>query len=772
MIFIIAILVVIFLLYFRNGGASSNFENVYAEIPMKNINRLSSEHFNGLYIIKEDPENNLPIWKITKEGSSYVWNAGFMFLPFARFHVDRREIESKFKNLINYETEFNNQSYLIEKLPHKLTIFHQYVLFKYNEYAMACVDYFQEEVRMVCKRRNKQSHWTIYMNEKKPSGISLNFNIQMYKKVQDDLWHQSYSCTEISPEVTTGILDWAINNRFTVNNVLDMSAGRGSRLIACIAHNSVHSYTGVDPSSLSHEWYETQSRYYCDLYNNQEIFRRYKNPDRFKVLKGGFVETELPFNSYDIMFSSPPYFDLEEYSNDKEQSTFKNKNVDKWLKNFMLPSMRKIIDHLRPGGLMCININLSRIYDDDWVTPMIAFKFGCEYLGCISSYKEGKEDVQPTWIWQKKHYESIINAPIHNILSYFNINVVHADNLEKALKYEKKKIKNTLTIAIIPRQKINYANYPIWEITDDNIKLIFNNTGKFLPLSAWHTKLETKSKGRLEYEVLDKKWRTNINLPNEYYKFNGKNVLLLVKSGNLYNIEYFTSRYTMICRSNGEQSPWELFWHNKTPQKNYEDLMDWFYFNRLLCVSASDSLHASFIDYIRKEGYPCTRVYSSDLGIFKITLSAFMYLGCDYLYRIDVNQNMANMTSSILRAYNHKIKKFKVSLEEPNEKFNLILYNLASYNLYKYSDDKNDEYNIYKRYDVWIKHVSDHINKCYDLLEDNGIICLYIYMNLHVDDVKNIFNIDRLKFLGGIGIYKNNLATVWIWTKSHIYSDH
>lgn len=62
------------------------------------------------------------------------------------------------------------------------------------------------------------------------------------------------------------------------------------------------------------------------------IKNNYINEEDLKYIYDG---AENPH--FDLMFTSPPYFNLESYSNDNFASSSNYNNYDKWLKDFMIP---------------------------------------------------------------------------------------------------------------------------------------------------------------------------------------------------------------------------------------------------------------------------------------------------------------------------------------------------------------------------------------------------------------------------------------------------
>ena len=69
----------------------------------------------------------------------------------------------------------------------------------------------------------------------------------------------------------------------------------------------------------------------------------------------------------DVAFTSPPYFNLEKYSDDECASTINYNNYDLWVNNFVIPTVYNTYKYLKVGGYAMINIkNLNKkepLYD-------------------------------------------------------------------------------------------------------------------------------------------------------------------------------------------------------------------------------------------------------------------------------------------------------------------------------------------------------------------------------------------------------------------------
>ena len=64
------------------------------------------------------------------------------------------------------------------------------------------------------------------------------------------------------------------------------------------------------------------------------------------------------YNEYfDLVFTSPPYFNVERYSHDDTQSWIRYKDIDGWNEHFLHKTLDKIIPTVKKGGLIAINIS-------------------------------------------------------------------------------------------------------------------------------------------------------------------------------------------------------------------------------------------------------------------------------------------------------------------------------------------------------------------------------------------------------------------------------
>ena len=191
---------------------------------------------------------------------------------------------------------------------------------------------------------------------------------------------RKYVASQFKPSIAKGFYDY-----FRSGNVLDFSAGWGDRLAGFYCGETTESYVGIDPNTLNHPNYKRQVEFYKE---NQTFFEEPKEVE-FICEPAEDVDYSKYENYFDTIFTSPPYFNVEKYSDEDTQSYIRYKDIDSWNKNFLHKTIEKIIPTLKKDGILAINI--ADVYDAknktyfDICNPMNDFikSQGLEYYGCI-----------------------------------------------------------------------------------------------------------------------------------------------------------------------------------------------------------------------------------------------------------------------------------------------------------------------------------------------------------------------------------------------------
>ena len=160
----------------------------------------------------------------------------------------------------------------------------------------------------------------------------------------------------------------------TKATIWDPSAGWGGRILGAMAIRegyNVH-YIGTDPNT-DHTTENNRTKYHevAEFYNKLRTGRmpgyaklRFlcQEPHTYEIYQCGseVMSNKETFQIYkgkiDIVFTSPPYFSKELYSEDAGQSANKFTDYESWRDGFLEPTLRTASEWLRPGGYLAWNI--------------------------------------------------------------------------------------------------------------------------------------------------------------------------------------------------------------------------------------------------------------------------------------------------------------------------------------------------------------------------------------------------------------------------------
>jgi len=215
---------------------------------------------------------------------------------------------------------------------------------------------------------------------------------------------RKYIASQFRPSAAKAIYDY-----FKPESVLDLSMGWGDRLAGASAAESVKEYVGIDPN--------------INLFNNYyNQIKTYSNINTLKKhydLRLGCAEDEnlVIDGDFDMIFTSPPYYDKEKYDQSPDQSYIKYKAFDSWMNNFLYKAIDLRSNSLKSGGYLILNI--SDIYTRkkhyqicDMMNDHILNMGSYEYVGCwglkmpkrpmSKSSKNIGVYGEPIWIHRKK----------------------------------------------------------------------------------------------------------------------------------------------------------------------------------------------------------------------------------------------------------------------------------------------------------------------------------------------------------------------------------
>lgn len=211
-------------------------------------------------------------------------------------------------------------------------------------------DYFHQVERWKCDATGYPSPQKTWETER--------FRLTLFKALF------SLKVKEINPQVLRSIISLrkyiaaqfrpstakTIYELFNGGSVLDLSMGWGDRIAGAAASNCVRRYVGIDPNINLINGYMKQIVQYNTLSKKQVDYQ----------LHCGCAEDEnldLGDEMFDLIFTSPPYFDKEKYDQSDQQSYVKYKGFESWMRDFLCKMIEIRMLNLRSGGYLVINIS-------------------------------------------------------------------------------------------------------------------------------------------------------------------------------------------------------------------------------------------------------------------------------------------------------------------------------------------------------------------------------------------------------------------------------
>ena len=253
-------------------------------------------------------------------------------------------------------------------------------------------DYFTEPCRIECTFKFSLSplkYWIknkqLLLDELKQNHLAVNnYNVRelMYSK-------GNKPCNNFRISVCLEVL-----KLFKPTKWLDISAGWGDRLLSALLYTPLEVYCGVDPNPCLHPFYK-------------EMIKTFDPQQRKKciLIKDGFETARLPDIKFDLVFSSPPFFDLEIYSSNTANSFKKYEKEENWFSRFLIPSIYKSINYLEPNGYLILYMGESKT--TNYIPKMIKLiNAKMRNIGMLyytdSSVRNSK--LREFYCWQKTNY--------------------------------------------------------------------------------------------------------------------------------------------------------------------------------------------------------------------------------------------------------------------------------------------------------------------------------------------------------------------------------
>ena len=195
--------------------------------------------------------------------------------------------------------------------------------------------------------------------------------------------------------------------------IYDSSSGWGGRIIGAMSSRKKTHYVGTDPNPDTRGRYEAVANFYNNncIDNFSENFSKFfevqKQSNTYRMFDDGseLIGNNPAFQKYkekfDIVFTSPPYFNREQYSQDESQSFKAYNEYEDWRKNFLYPTLKTAYEYLKPDRYILWNIASIKIgkdtyYDLEGDSKKILQHLGCEYKGKLKMLMTRMVGLDPT----------------------------------------------------------------------------------------------------------------------------------------------------------------------------------------------------------------------------------------------------------------------------------------------------------------------------------------------------------------------------------------
>lgn len=365
------------------------------------------------------PKDNAIDKKLLIEAFLLEVSQGTILFPYKKLFM--RDADEKFERLMIYKPIVSNEPFDISRFINKKVSRINYNKYKGDYLCFVAqeedydnidilTDQFTDEQRMVA--RNKKSTMSPIDLWKSKDELSKLLNKMIDEKqeinsynIREYIYKLKYECNSFKLTLASSIY-WLFNAK----KILDISAGWGDRLLAAIAHYADR-YVGVDPNT-------DLIKGHTDIIKTLTLNRDTSGlKNKYEVIPSTFENSELILEreEFDLIFTSPPYFDLEIYTQKEGQSITSFPNFQAWLINFLFVSLKKAWNSLTIGGNMVIHIQDFERYAI--IEPMILFVLGwCDgsnYDGVIGSnaiHSGGNVSaIRPMWVFSKDSRRSSQN---------------------------------------------------------------------------------------------------------------------------------------------------------------------------------------------------------------------------------------------------------------------------------------------------------------------------------------------------------------------------
>lgn len=217
-------------------------------------------------------------------------------------------------------------------------------------------DFWTAEYLQKILQWNRLSHTTPYLSELK-RGVYFCYGLTKNTMYRPHL--AKMVCDKYQPKI-----------------VLDPCCGWGGRMLGAVA-SGAH-YVGFEPNTETYQ-HLIELADFLDIQGEITLYNEgAENIARHDI-------------ACDLVLTSPPYFDLEVYCDEKTQSITNYSSYDNWRDNWLAAIINQATNKLRAGGVSCWNVSPKMIDDVARIHNQLGFE-ECDVFGLASSARQTNQN--------------------------------------------------------------------------------------------------------------------------------------------------------------------------------------------------------------------------------------------------------------------------------------------------------------------------------------------------------------------------------------------
>jgi len=345
-------------------------------------------------------------------------------------YTDEDKIKT-FKNLLTNKLDYRHELTIPQRNINLIEPFflynggYYYLTYKNSDYFTTYIlsDMFNDDCRSKCAfgknitpleyfEKNEPRLRTIVSQKVKTD------NIRTFKtEMREAIYNETVECSIHNPSIIKYFIE-----KYKAKKILDFSSGWGDRLLGAMASN-IDLYVGVDPNPCLHPNYKNMISLLTPYIPN--VLATYE------LIQDKFETATINYTDFDLIYTSPPYYDYEKYSSVEGQSHLSYKLEDEWYTNFLQVSVKKALGLLKYDGHMVLYISQEKgkTYMEKFLQWVISLP-NIYYLGCINYADNKLRSPHPIFIYKKsKKVPQILYNPKLDIKKINDYNVILDDKI-------------------------------------------------------------------------------------------------------------------------------------------------------------------------------------------------------------------------------------------------------------------------------------------------------------------------------------------------------